>query len=91
MSNLNAEEYKTFESIKHIRENGHEFWYARELAEVLEYAQWRNFQKVIDRAVIVCRNSGFEASDHFAEVSKMVKIGSLTQRKVISLMKIISG
>ena len=45
MSNLNAEEYKTFESIKHVRDNGTEFWYARELAEVLEYVQWRNFQK----------------------------------------------
>lgn len=47
MSNLNAEEYKTFENIKHVRENGTEFWHARELAEVLEYVQWRNFQKVI--------------------------------------------
>lgn len=82
MSNLKADEYKTFESIKHIRENGCEFWYARELAEVLEYVQWRNFQKVIDRAVIACKNSGFEVSDHFAEVSKMVEIGSLTQRKL---------
>lgn len=82
MSNLNAEEYKTFESIKHIRENGHEFWYARELAEVLEYVQWRNFQKVIDRAVLACKNSGFEVDDHFAEVSKMVEIGSSTKRKL---------
>ncbi|RCX15456.1 DNA-damage-inducible protein D [Anaerobacterium chartisolvens] len=82
MSNLNAEEYKTFESIKHDRENGTEFWHARELAEVLEYVQWRNFQKVIDRAILACKNSGFEVNDHFAEVSKMVEIGSLTQRKV---------
>lgn len=82
MSNLNAEEYKTFESIKHVRENGTEFWYARELAEVLEYVQWRNFQKVIDRAVLACKNSGFKVNDHFAEVSKMVDIGSLTQRKI---------
>ncbi len=82
MSNLNAEEYKTFESIKHVRENGTEFWHARELAEVLEYVQWRNFQKVIARAILACKNSGFEVNDHFAEVSKMVGIGSLTQRKV---------
>lgn len=39
MSNLNAEEYKSFEGIKHVRDNGTEFWYARELAEVLEYVQ----------------------------------------------------
>jgi len=74
MSNLNAEEYKTFESIKHVRENDHEFWYARELAEVLEYVQWRNFQKVIDRAVIACKNSGFEVTEHFAEVSKTIEM-----------------
>lgn len=82
MSNLNAEEYKSFESIKHVRENGKEFWFARELAEVLEYVQWRNFQKVIDRAILACKNSGFAVIDHFAEVSKMVDIGSLTQRKI---------
>lgn len=74
MSNLNAEEYKTFESIKHVRDNGTEFWYARELAKVLEYAQWRNFQKVIDRAVLACKNSGFEVADHFAEVSKTIEM-----------------
>ena len=39
MAKLNAEEYRTFESIKHISENGTEFWYARELAPVLEYAK----------------------------------------------------
>jgi DNA-damage-inducible protein D len=89
MSNLNAEEYKTFESIKHVRDNGTEFWYARELDEVLEYVQWRNFQKVIDRAVLACKNSGFEVADHFAEVSKTIEMpknakkhtSSETQRK----------
>lgn len=81
MSNLNAEEYKSFEGIKHIRENGMEFWYARELAEVLEYVQWRNFQKVIDRAILACKNSGFTVSDHFAEVSKMIDIGKGGKRK----------
>jgi hypothetical protein len=45
MSNLKAIEYKTFEEIKHLSEDGHEFWYARELAVVLEYVQWRNFKK----------------------------------------------
>jgi DNA-damage-inducible protein D len=81
MANLNAEEYKTFESIKHIREDGAEFWYARELAPTLEYVQWRNFQKVIERAMLACKNSGFEVADHFAEVSKMVEIGSGAKRK----------
>ncbi len=83
MSNLNAEEYKTFESMKHARENGGEFWYARELAEALEYVQWRNFQKVIDRAVLACKNSGFDVSDHFVEASKMIEIGKGGKRDTI--------
>ena len=83
MSNLNAEEYKTFESIKHIRENGTEFWYARELAKVLDYMEWRNFQKVIDRAILACKNSGFAVSDHFVEVNKMIEIGKGGKRNTI--------
>lgn len=75
MPNLNAKEYASFESIKHISEDGSEFWYARELAAVLEYTQWRNFAKVIDKARIACKNSGYDIDDHFAEVSKMVEAG----------------
>lgn len=75
MPNLNAKEYASFESIKHISEEGSEFWYARELAVVLEYTQWRNFAKVIDKARIACKNSGYDIDDHFAEVSKMVEAG----------------
>ncbi len=75
MPQLNAKEYASFESIKHISEDGCEFWYARELATVLEYTQWRNFAKVIDKARIACKNSGYDIGDHFAEVSKMVEAG----------------
>lgn len=75
MPQLNAKEYASFESIKHISEDGCEFWYARELATVLEYTQWRNFAKVIDKARIACKNSGYDIDDHFAEVSKMVEAG----------------
>ncbi len=82
MSNLNAEEYKSFEGIKHIRENGTEFWYARELAEVLEYVQWRNFQKVIDRAILACKNSGFTVSDHFAEASKTIEMPKTAKKQI---------
>ena len=52
MSDLNAIEYKRFEDIKRIREDGSEYWSARELGPALDYAQWRNFSKVIDRAMI---------------------------------------
>ena len=50
MSNLHAEEYKSSEEIKKTKENGTEYWNARELSEVLQYKKWENFAKVIDRA-----------------------------------------
>ena len=64
-----------FESIKHIDENGVEFWYARELMIVLEYKQWRRFEQVIERAKEACKNSNVNVYDHFADVSKIVKAG----------------
>lgn len=82
MSNLQAKEYRTFENIKHIDENGGEYWLARELASVLEYSKWENFSKVIDRAMLACQNSGFVITDHFLEVRKMVEIGSDSKRKI---------
>ena len=82
MSKLNAPEYKRFEDIKNARLDGSEFWSARELATVLDYTKWENFSKVIDRAMLACKNSGFEITDHFPDVRKMVDIGSGTQRKV---------
>jgi len=75
LAKLEAKEYKSFEEIKQVDEKGNEFWYARDLARALQYTQWRNFQKVIDRAMLACKNSGFEVNERFAEVSKMVKIG----------------
>jgi len=82
MSNLSTQEYKRFEEIKNIRIDGSEFWYARELAPVLDYAKWENFSKVIDRAKLACKNSGQSVTDHFPDVRKMVDIGSDTVRKV---------
>jgi len=76
MSNLIAKEYQGFEQIKHIDELGNEYWFARELATVLGYVQWRNFSKVLDRAMLACRNSGFSITDQFAEVSKLIEMPS---------------
>ena len=76
MSDLNASEYKKFEDIKIVRNDGSEYWPARELAPVLGYTQWRNFHKVIERAMLACRNSGFELVDHFSEINKMVEMPS---------------
>ena len=66
---------ETFESIQHYTEDGIEFWYARELQHVLEYAQWRRFSETIDRAKTACENSGNMVEDHFAEVGKIVEAG----------------
>jgi len=76
MSKLEAREYESFESIKQVAEDGLEFWFARDLQRVLQYVQWRNFQATMDRAMLACKNSGFNVADHFADVSKMVRIGS---------------
>ena len=79
MTNLKAKEYKKFEDIKYVRKDGREYWSARELADVLDYSQWRNFQKVIDRAMIACENSGHEITYDFAEVSKIVEAGATSK------------
>ena len=83
MADLNAEEYKSFEDIKHVDENGDEYWVARELAKVLQYVQWRNFQKATNRAQLACKNSGFTVSEHFAEVSKTIKMPKSAKKQVI--------
>ena len=72
---------KSFEEIKHIDENGVEFWYARELMIILEYKQWRRFESVIEKAKLSCKNSDINTSDHFASVGKMVQIGSGAKRQ----------
>ena len=78
----NKENYnKTFEDIKHIDENGIEFWYARELQSVLNYKEWRKFENVINKAKESCKNSDITVFDHFVDVDKMVQIGSGAQRK----------
>ncbi len=68
-----------FESIKHIDKQENEFWYARELQAALEYKEWRNFTKVIDRAITACENSENAISPHFVEVNKIVSAGVTTK------------
>lgn len=74
-----------FENIKRYLDDGIEFWYARELQDVLEYTEWRNFKKVIDKAKIACDNSGNSVEDHFVDINKMVQIGSGPQCNDIKL------
>jgi len=83
VSKLEADEYKTFESIKEIREDGSEFWSARKLQNILQYKKWENFSKVIDRAKLACKNSGFEIDDHFPEVRKTIKMPKTAEKEVV--------
>jgi DNA-damage-inducible protein D len=70
-----------FERIRQM-DGEREFWSARDLADVLGYTQWRNFEQAISRAIRACRTSGQDPADHFAETSKMVVIGSGARRNV---------
>ncbi|MDR0975570.1 MAG: DNA damage-inducible protein D [Christensenellaceae bacterium] len=72
MEKLNTNEYKSFEEIKHIGEDGSEFWFARELAPVLGYNKWENFSKVIDKAMLACKNSGQDVYYQFPDVRKLI-------------------
>ncbi|ACX74790.1 DNA-damage-inducible protein D [Fibrobacter succinogenes subsp. succinogenes S85] len=75
---------QTFEKLKHIDENGNEFWYARELQKALEYTEYGKFLPVIEKAIEACRKTGFDEGNHFAHVSEMVRIGSGAERKMDS-------
>lgn len=71
-----------FESIKHVDEDGNEYWYARELQKVLEYTEWRKFVGVIKKAINSCKASNYVSSDHFVGTDKMINLGKGGQRKV---------
>ena len=73
---------KIFEDIKHIDENGNEYWFARELIPLLEYSKWERFSNTINNSKIACKNSGYNVDDHFPRVGKMINIGKGGKRKV---------
>ena len=73
---------KLFEDIKHMDQNSNEYWLARELMKVLEYKEWRKFNKVIQKAMEACNSSNYSILDHFVLKDKMVNIGSNTTRKL---------
>src|SRR3989339_676338 len=77
---------KNFESYVNITENNVEFWFARNLQQLLGYTKWSNFLAVISKAKIACETSGQIVNDHFADVSKMVKLGSGSEREIEDIM-----
>ncbi len=82
MSNIEKYTEKNFEDIKHINEYGQEFWFARELQTVLEYTEWRNFNKAIDKAKEACINSNISISDHFVDTNKTIQLPKGAKRIV---------
>lgn len=82
-----AELKEKFDSIINTEEKEKiEYWYARDLQVLLGYTQWRNFLEVMKKAMVSCESAGFTVSDHFAEVSKMIKLAKGAERKVQDYM-----
>ncbi len=75
-----------FESFAHESEEGVEFWLARDLQSLLGYDKWDNFSAVVDKAKIACKTTENKETDHFADVGKMVKIGSGGEREIADIM-----
>jgi DNA-damage-inducible protein D len=86
MGNLKNYSEKTFEEIKHLTDEGMEFWYARELQKVLEYSEWRNFNKVLDKAKTACENSDNTVVDHFVDVNKTIDMPKGAKKKIDDIM-----
>lgn len=80
--NLQNQHQHSFESIRHIDDDGTEFWYARELQPVLEYAKWERFQNVLRKAETACENSGHLIEHHFYPIDKVVELGSGAKRRI---------
>lgn len=76
---------EAFEAVAH-RQDDLEYWFARDLQQLFEYAQWRNFLQVIEKAIEACKNSHQDPENHFAGVSKMIEIGKGGHREVEDVM-----
>ena len=74
--------HKSFDEYAQKTENGLEFWFARDLQILLGYDQWKNFQKVIEKAKIACENTGLIVEDQFADVGKMITAGKGAEREI---------
>lgn len=85
MSELELYNQKTFEDLKHLTEDGIEYWYARELMEILEYKEWRNFLKVINRAKDSIEATQIAIKDHFVDVNKIVEAG-ISSKTIADIM-----
>lgn len=85
MDNIEEQQNSIFEQIKRIDENGVEYWSARDLSKALDYAEYRNFKKVISKAKQICEKSNESIQYHFVEFNDMVEIGSGAKRMLDSI------
>ena len=83
MNELKEYTERLFEDIKHIDENENEFWYARELQNVLDYKKWERFSNVIKNAMIVCKQSGYNVLEQFPNVGKLSKRNNSARVEII--------
>ena len=79
----NNDDYKMFEDIKHIDEDGVEYWYARELQILLTYKRWDRFEDVIEKAKIACKKSKEIVTNHFSQVGKTIKMPKNAEKIII--------
>lgn len=86
MADIEKYSEHTFEQYKHVNEYGEDFWFARDLQVVLQYTEWRNFIKVIDKAKTACESSGNDTLDHFVEVNKMIDLAKGAKREIDDIM-----
>ena len=73
---------KVFEDIKHIDDEGNEYWLARELMPVLGYTLWQRFSNVLKKAMENCLNSNHNISDHFIGTDKMINLAKNAVRNI---------
>ncbi|MBA7536008.1 hypothetical protein ES705_28270 [subsurface metagenome] len=81
---IEKKHHTTFEKIKQNGADGQEYWMARQLSKILDYAEFRNFLPVIKKAKKACANSDQKIDNHFVEIDEMVPIGSGAKRKMQS-------
>lgn len=73
---------KTFEDLRQVTPGGYEYWNARDLQFVLDYGSWQKFERVIEKAIGACNNSGYKQNHHFIQVDKMITVGKGGQRNI---------
>ena len=81
-SELTNRNGSVFDAIRNTSKEGFEYWSAREMAKQLDYSDYRNFLKVIEKAKTACENSGHSVVNHFVDITDMVEIGSGARRRV---------